>query len=142
MTEPLRPDAVYDATGHPVAVRGISMKDAVLALPNLIKLVYRLMRDRRIPWKSKAILGGVLGYLVVPIDVVPDFIPVIGQADDVLLLSYALRHIIDVAGSDVILEHWDGSQDVLEIVEAATGFAGRLLPKPVLRLLDRVAART
>ena len=67
--------------------------------------------------------------------------PVVGQADDVLLIAYGLRHILDVAGAAVVLEHWDGSQDVLSIVDSATSFASRLLPKPVLRLLDRVASR-
>jgi uncharacterized membrane protein YkvA (DUF1232 family) len=140
MTEPLRPDAVYDATGHPLALRGMWMKEAALALPNLVKLVYRLMRDARIPLKSKAILGAILGYMVVPIDVVPDFIPVVGQADDVLLLSYGIRHIIEVAGTDIVLEHWDGSQDVLELVGSITGFAAGLLPKPVQRLLGRLTS--
>jgi len=140
MTEPLRPDAVYDETGHPLAMRGMWMKEAALALPNLVKLVYRLMRDTRIPLKSKAILGAILGYMVVPIDVVPDFIPVVGQADDVLLLSYGIRHIIEVAGTDIVLEHWDGSQDVLELVGSITGFAAGLLPKPVQRLLGRLAS--
>ena len=98
MTDSLRPDAVYDPTGHPVAVRGMWMKEAALALPNLVKLVYRLMKDARIPRKSKMILGAILGYMVVPLDIVPDFLPVVGQADDALLLAYGIRHIIDVAG--------------------------------------------
>jgi uncharacterized membrane protein YkvA (DUF1232 family) len=140
MTEPLRPDAVFDPSGHPVALRGMWMKEAALALPNLVKLVYRLMRDKRIPLKSKAVLGAILGYLVVPIDVVPDFIPVVGQADDLLLLAYAVRHIIEVAGTEIVLEYWDGSQDVLELVGQITGFAAGLLPRPVQRLLGRLTS--
>ncbi len=140
MGDPLRPDAVYDPTGHPVALRGMWMKEAALALPNLVKLVYRLMRDPRISRKSKLVLGAILGYLVVPIDLVPDFIPMVGQADDVLLLAYAIRHIIEVAGTEIVLEHWDGSQDLLELVESITGFASNLLPKPILRLLRRLSA--
>jgi len=140
MSEPLRPDAVYDPSGHPVAVRGMWMREAALALPNLVKLVYRLMRDPRIPRRSKVVLGAILGYLVVPIDLVPDFIPMVGQADDVLLLAFAIRHIIEVAGTEIVLEHWDGSQDLLELVESITGFASNLLPKPVLRLLRRLSA--
>ena len=138
MTDSLRPDAVYDPTGHPVAVRGMWMKEAALALPNLVKLVYRLMKDSRIPRKSKMILGAILGYMVVPLDIVPDFLPVVGQADDALLLAYGIRHIIDVAGADIVLEHWDGSQDVLELVGQITGFAAGLLPKPVQRLMGRL----
>ena len=140
MTDSLRPDAVYDPTGHAVAVPGMWMKEAALALPNLVKLVYRLMKDARIPRKSKLILGAILGYMVVPIDIVPDFLPVVGQADDALLLAYGIRHIIEVAGADIVLEHWDGSQDVLELVGQITGFAAGLLPKPVQRLLGRLAS--
>jgi uncharacterized membrane protein YkvA (DUF1232 family) len=116
------------------------MKEAALALPNLVKLVYRLMKDARIPRKSKMILGAILGYMVVPLDIVPDFLPVVGQADDALLLAYGIRHIIDVAGADIVLEHWDGSQDVLELVGQITGFAAGLRPKPVQRLLGRLTS--
>ncbi len=138
MSEPLRPDAVYDPTGHPVAVRGTRLKEAALAVPNLVKLVYRLMRDPRLPRRSKMVLGAILGYIVVPIDVVPDFVPVLGQADDLLLLAYGVRHIIEVAGAEIVLEHWDGSQDVLQLVETVAGLAAGMLPKPVLRLLRSI----
>ncbi len=138
MREPLRPDAVYDPTGHPVALPGTRLREAALAVPNLVKLVYRLVRDPRLPRRSKMVLGAILGYIVVPIDVVPDFIPVLGQTDDLLLLAYGVRHIIDVAGPEIVLEHWDGSQDVLQLIETVSGFAAGLLPKPVLRLLRGV----
>lgn len=138
MSEPLRPDAVYDPTGHPVAVRGARLKEAALAVPNLVKLVYRLMRDPRLPRRSKMVLGAILGYIVVPIDVVPDFVPVLGQVDDLLLLAYGVRYIIEVAGAEIVLEHWDGSQDVLQLVETVAGLAAGMLPKPVLRLLRSI----
>ena len=116
------------------------VKEAVWALPNLVKLLARLFRDPRVSVKSKLVVLGTLTYLVVPIDVVPDFIPVVGQTDDVLLIAFALNRLIKVAGEDVVLEHWDGSQDVLKLISGLTDFGASLLPKKVRVLLDRIGA--
>lgn len=111
--------------------------EGMLALPNLMKLVYRLMRDRRVPVRRKVVVGVIMGYVASPIDVIPDFIPVLGQVDDVLLVSLAVRKLVEAVGRDVALEYWDGTEDAFDIVDALLEWGSDLVPAPVRRFLDR-----
>jgi uncharacterized membrane protein YkvA (DUF1232 family) len=111
--------------------------EGILALPNLIKLVYRLMRDRRVPVRRKMMVGAIMGYLVSPIDLIPDFIPVLGQVDDLLLVSLAVRKLVDTVGRDAALAYWDGTEDTFDIVDALLEWGADLVPAPVRRFLDR-----
>lgn len=67
----------------------------------------------------------------------PDFVPVAGRADDVLLAAYALNHLIERAGEDVVLEHWDGPTDLLDMVRTLLDSVGQLLPARARRWVDR-----
>jgi uncharacterized membrane protein YkvA (DUF1232 family) len=110
---------------------------AISALPNLVKLGYRLMRDPRVPVKQKAFLGAALAYLVSPVDVIPDFIPFLGRADDLVILAFALNAMFDAAGEALVHEHWDGTGDVLEIVAGVIEWGASLVPWPVRRTIKR-----
>ncbi|MDQ3767336.1 MAG: DUF1232 domain-containing protein [Actinomycetota bacterium] len=85
-------------------------------LPQLLKLLYELLRDPRVPPRNKAIVAIVAGYLLLPFDIIPDFIPFIGQADDLVLVAFALDQILNRVPEEIVLEHWDGDDDVLEVV--------------------------
>ncbi len=87
-----------------------TLGEAFRLLPDTIRLVKRLASERRVPRSSRAMLWVLLGYLISPIDVVPDFLPVIGYADDAILVGLVLRHIIRHAGVDVVSDHWPGSE--------------------------------
>lgn len=110
---------------------------AISALPNLVKLGYRLMRDPRVPFKQKAFLGAALAYTVSPVDVIPDFIPFLGRADDLVILAFALNAMFDAAGEALVHEHWDGTGDVLEIVSGVIEWGASLVPWPVRRTIKR-----
>lgn len=98
----------------------------MLLAPRLLKLIWRLGRDPRVPARAKATLFLLAGYLVLPIDIIPDFIPGIGQADDLVIAAFALDQILNRVPEHVVKEHWDGDEDVLEVVrqilDIATGF--------------------
>jgi uncharacterized membrane protein YkvA (DUF1232 family) len=126
MSETLHPDEII-APGRTADARRW-FKEAALALPRMAKLIGRLIRDPRVPARSKAFAIAAAGYLLSPVDLVPDFIPVLGQADDVLVAVLALHRLIRSAGEEVVLEHWDGPQDVLEIVEHVVDVAAGLVP--------------
>ncbi len=111
-------------------------REVVLMFPNLIKLLGRLLRDPRVPMRRKAIAGIAVGYIVSPIDLVPDFIPVVGQVDDVLIVAYAIHHLIEGAGFDVVAEHWDGEPESLELIDAVVAWGADLVPPRVRRLLS------
>jgi uncharacterized membrane protein YkvA (DUF1232 family) len=90
-------------------------------IPDCIVLVSRLARDRRISRPRRAVLFGVLGYLALPIDLVPDFLPGIGQLDDAVVLGLALRVVVRGGGSELVREAWPGPQASLTIVLRAAG---------------------
>lgn len=136
MPDVLRPDGVF-VPGDTVERRGW-LREAALALPNLIKLLGRLLRDPRVPRRSKALVGLTLGYLLSPVDLLPDAIPVLGQTDDLLLVAFALSHLLRSAGEEVVLEHWDGSRDLLEVIHGSLELGADLLPRPVRRLVGRL----
>ncbi|NNF64870.1 MAG: DUF1232 domain-containing protein [Acidimicrobiia bacterium] len=94
-----------------------------------------MIRDPRVPRRRKLVAGVVMGYLVSPIDLIPDIVPVLGQADDVLLVAFAIRHLMEGAGDEIVLEHWDGDPDLLEIIDTLLQWGSDLLPKPVRRFL-------
>src|SRR5919202_344529 len=85
-------------------------------VPDCAILFARLLRDPRVPRRHKALLGGVAGYLALPFDVIPDFIPVLGQLDDALVVVAVLRAIVASTGASVIEEHWPGPQASLAVV--------------------------
>ncbi len=114
-----------------------AVEKAIAAGPNLLKLGYRLLRDPRVPVKQKAFVGAALGYVVAPLDVIPDFIPFIGRVDDLLILALALNSMFESAGHVIVHEHWDGTDDVLEIVSGVIEWGASLVPWPVRRAMKR-----
>lgn len=136
--ETLRPDEVIEP-GRSVRLRRVAA-DALTTLPNLIKLLVRLSRDPRVPRRTKIVLAAALTYVVSPIDVIPEFIPLVGVADDLLLLAFAVNHLVHVAGEDVVLEHWDGPRDLLELVRAILDVASDMVPPRLRRLIARLSA--
>jgi uncharacterized membrane protein YkvA (DUF1232 family) len=85
-------------------------------VPDCVVLVRRLLRDSRVPWGSRLMLGALLLYLLSPIDLVPDFVPVAGQLDDALLLALALRRLVRAAGPQVVRASWPGPERSLDVV--------------------------
>jgi len=79
--------------------------DAVRKLPTYARLVWGLARDGRVPGPQKLILVGVIGYLLMPLDVIPDFIPVLGQLDDIAVVLLGLDLFIKSAPDAVVDEH-------------------------------------
>jgi uncharacterized membrane protein YkvA (DUF1232 family) len=90
-----------------------SLRDAARLLPDTLRLVRRLAVDRTIPRRTRWLIWALLIYLASPIDIVPDFLPVIGYADDAIVTSIVLRHVIKRAGSPKLAEHWPGTRDGL-----------------------------
>src|SRR5262245_34367319 len=83
-----------------------SLSDATRLLPDTLRLIRRLSTDRAIPRSTRWWTWALLIYLAVPIDLVPDFVPVIGYADDAIVTSFVLRHVIAKAGPEKLREHW------------------------------------
>ena len=113
------------------------LSDALLLVPNLAKLLFRLLRDSRVPGKRRLAMTVVAAYVVSPIDLVPDFIPVLGTVDDLIILAFAVDYLLEAAPPGVVDEHWDGSEDALELVRGLAGWSVELLPRRLRRLAIR-----
>lgn len=85
-------------------------------IPDCVVLVKRLLGDPRVPRRRKAILVLLAGYLALPFDFVPDFIPVAGQLDDAIVVALALRAVMRSGGEALLREHWPGPETSLELV--------------------------
>jgi len=114
--------AAYVAFLGGLALAGRRTDAAALARmgPDLVVLTRRLAADRRIRRRVRLILAALVLYLVNPVDLVPDFLPVVGLFDDVLLVVLVLRAVTRVAGPGIVGEHWPGPQRGLELLLIAT----------------------
>ena len=136
-TKRLRPDDILSPGGSSIQARRL-LTDAVLMLPNLVKLVGRLLKDPRVPRRAKITLGLAAAYAVSPIDLIPEIIPVIGWADDIILFMFALDSLIERAGAEVVDDHWDGPGDLLSLVREVVGMSRSVLPKRLGSAIDRL----
>ena len=103
-------------------------KELIFLLPNFARLVKGLVTDPRVPMKRKVLLAALLAYLVSPIDIIPDFIPGLGQMDDVLIVVLALHGLLSSVEEDVLLEHWQGRPDFILLIRRAVQLFARRLP--------------
>jgi uncharacterized membrane protein YkvA (DUF1232 family) len=98
------------------AGRGADARALARFVPDCVVLFRRLLADERIPRRRKLALVALLGYLASPIDLVPDFIPVAGQLDDVLAVVLVLRFVLRSADDDLLAEHWPGPPQALALL--------------------------
>jgi uncharacterized membrane protein YkvA (DUF1232 family) len=94
-------------------------------IPDCLLLMRRLLADPRVPRRRKLLLVGLVGYLALPFDLVPDFIPIAGQLDDVIIVGLVLRSFVRVDGGALVREHWPGPGRSLELVLRAAGVRDR-----------------
>jgi uncharacterized membrane protein YkvA (DUF1232 family) len=98
-----------------------SLREALRLLPDVIRLVRRLAGDDSLPRGVRIRLWLLLGYLAMPIDLVPDFIPILGYADDAIVVAIALRGVVRRSGPEALRRHWPGGPDGLATVMRLAG---------------------
>ncbi len=118
-----------------------TLMGTITQIPSYLRLMAGLVTDSRVPALDKILLGVAIAYVVSPIDLIPDFIPFLGQVDDVFVLVLAVRRLITNAGMRVVRDHWDGAIEDLhpsalqEVIVAAAFF----LPRGIRRRLRKIA---
>jgi uncharacterized membrane protein YkvA (DUF1232 family) len=107
-----------------------TLLDTIKQLPSYLRLLGGLLLDRRVALLDKALVAGAIAYIVSPLDFVPDFVPFLGQVDDVFLLMTSLERLVANAGEDVIYAHWRGDPDEIAAldVKGVLGAATVFLP--------------
>lgn len=101
--------------------KGALLAEAVRLLPDLVRLLRRLTGDKTLPRGVRVRLILLMVYLALPIDLIPDFLPVIGYADDAIIVAYVLRSVVRRAGIAAVRAHWPGTADGFAALTRLTG---------------------
>ena len=112
------------------------LKNALLFLPNIVKLFGKMLTDGRVPLAEKALLVGAIVYVISPLDLIPDIFPFIGQVDDLYLVALVLLRLLNRTDETVVRENWDGGGDIVALAKTVANLAPRLLPQRVSRILS------
>jgi uncharacterized membrane protein YkvA (DUF1232 family) len=102
--------------------RGRALGEGMRMLPDTFRLVRRLTTDATVPRSARVLVWVLLGYLVLPIDLIPDFIPVIGFADDLILAALVLGYVVRRAGPEVLERQWPGTPEGLAALRTLLRF--------------------
>lgn len=111
------------------------MREFILFIPRLVKLVLDVLKDPRVSRADKAILAGTIMYVIIPLDIIPDFVPFIGQVDDSYLLAISILRLLNRANRNVVMEHWRGERDIKELVTNIARVAEYFLPRRLKNVL-------
>jgi uncharacterized membrane protein YkvA (DUF1232 family) len=117
------------------------VRSLIRELPSLFKLVFRLMRDPQVGRLDKVLFGAVAVYMLAPLDLIPDFLGVVGWIDDMYLLGLALGRLMLSAGPDRLLSHWDGDPGALGYLVEGVDELGAEMPTRIRRALQGIIAQ-
>ncbi|ERI95652.1 hypothetical protein HMPREF1982_00126 [Clostridiales bacterium oral taxon 876 str. F0540] len=110
-----------------------------MLVPDIGALLWRLFKDKRVDIKTKMLVGGLIAYIASPIDIIPDFIPLVGKIDDVAIVFFAMNKIINEVPEEVILSNWTGKEDIIKIIRDGVAFISKMVgSQNVGKLLDYV----
>ncbi len=115
------------------------LSEAAAAVPAVIKLVARLAGDSRVDLRARLVLAGAVGYIVLPFDIVPDWVPGLGRLDDVVVSALAMKILLDGAGEEIVREHWDGSDRALHAFQEIIEWLATIVPGKLRRLVAKAA---
>jgi uncharacterized membrane protein YkvA (DUF1232 family) len=109
-------------------------------LPSYLRLLGGLLGDKRVSVVDKLLVAGAIAYIVMPIDLIPDFIPFLGEVDDVFVLILALQRLVANAGRPVLQAHWSGTmEDLADLnLKEALAAAAFFLPRSIRRKLKMI----
>ena len=120
------------------ANRGL-LNEMIMLIPNFLKMLYRLMGDKRVSKKEKALLGLVIAYVLNPFDFLPDLVPFLGQADDLFLLALVLNNLLSSVDQTILEEHWSGRGRILAFTQKSLSAAVDLIPGGMASKLRRLS---
>jgi uncharacterized membrane protein YkvA (DUF1232 family) len=131
-----------------VAGRRALARQLAALIPNLAHLYAGLVRDPRVPLRAKVVLGGAALDLAMPLDLIPDCIPIVGSMDDAIVAAFALRYIVGATSADVVAAHWPGdpatSRRILwlarALTESLTRFTDKIADRPQRALSNHTGA--
>lgn len=105
-----------EVLGKKLPVKAQVYTDYLFVFPDIVSLIYRLLKDERVSVKTKAIISSAIAYTAFPTDIIPDKIPFIGKVDDIGVLFFALNRIVSDVPVEIIVENWTGKNDILIVL--------------------------
>jgi uncharacterized membrane protein YkvA (DUF1232 family) len=112
------------------------MSNFLMFLPNMVKMIGKLIADARVPLAEKALFAAAVVYVIVPLDFIPDVFPFIGQVDDIYLVALTLLRLLNRTDENILRQHWDGGGDIVKLADSIASIAPSILPKRVTRILS------
>jgi hypothetical protein len=103
----------------------VGLHDAVRILPDLLLMLGGIAQDGTLPFTVRVRLWLLLFYLALPLDIVPDVIPIVGYADDAILTAWVIRSVVRRSGIETLTRHWPGSAEGLDVIRRLAGVAAR-----------------
>ena len=117
-------------------------KDYIFVLPDIAALIYRLLKDKRVSMKTKLVISGAVAYITIPSDLIPDKVPFVGKIDDIAIGIFALNVIMTDVPLNIIMENWQGKNDILvvvkNVIEYATNFTGAKNIDSIYRVMEEI----
>ncbi|PKN75129.1 MAG: hypothetical protein CVU49_04715 [Candidatus Cloacimonetes bacterium HGW-Cloacimonetes-2] len=126
-----------DWTGDKAGEKGGKLAEYLFLLPDFFILLTRLAVDKRVPSKKKLLVAGIISYVMLPIDIIPDFIPIIGHVDDLVLVVLGLNMVLNEIDHKILLDNWSGEGQLLEILQKITATAENFLDKNILSKIKK-----
>ncbi|MEA1972208.1 MAG: DUF1232 domain-containing protein, partial [Candidatus Cloacimonadota bacterium] len=108
------------------------ISDYLFLLPDFFMLFIRLLKDPRIEKRMKFFIVGVIAYVISPLDIIPDFIPIIGYVDDLVLVVFALNSMLNDIDAEIVQDNWSGQSDMLQKLKDISTMAEKLFSKRIL----------
>lgn len=116
--------------------------DYIFVLPDIAALIYRLLKDKRVSMKTKLVISAAVAYIAVPCDIIPDKVPFIGKIDDIAIGVFALNVIMTDIPLNVVLENWQGKNDILivlkNVIDYATNFTGAKNIDSIYKVMEEI----
>jgi len=126
-----------DWTNEKTGKAGNKLAEYLFLLPDFFILVSRVALDKRVPTKRKLMLGGIVAYVMLPLDIIPDFIPILGSVDDLVLVVMGLNMLLNEVDQKVLEDNWSGEGDVLHLMQKITATAEKFLDQKVLARIKK-----
>ena len=127
-----------DYTGSKLGGKSNKITEYLFAIPDFFMLLCRLAVDSRVSATQKLFVGGIIAYVISPIDLIPDFIPVVGYVDDLVLVVYGLNIILNEVDRKILLDNWSGEEDLLNLLKSITAVSEEFLDKNILKKIRNI----
>jgi len=113
--------------------KSFKLVDYLFLIPDFFILLIRLTADDRVSMKLKLTVGGIILYMMMPIDILPDIIPFIGYIDDLILIVYGLNQILNKLDKQIVLDNWSGNVELLKALQHITDLADKTINQKLIK---------